>query len=77
MDHRPVKARFLLIVIAAFVIGASGKLAYDSDQEQERRKSLEESLSGDKCSFCTLVKEDMKRTREEVEMKRALEAQAE
>lgn len=75
------------MVIAAFVIGVGGKFAYDTHQEHERQKALdqkaldqkalEESWSDNNCSFCTLVKEDMKRTREEVEIKRALEAQAE
>jgi predicted RNase H-related nuclease YkuK (DUF458 family) len=60
LDDQPVKARFLLIVIAAFVIGAGGKFAYDTYQEHERQKSLdqkvlEESLSGNNCSFCSLV----------------------
>lgn len=72
----------LVMVIAAFSIGAGGKFAYDTYQEHERQKALDQkalevSSSDENCSFCTLVKEDRKRVREEIEIKRTLEEQAE
>jgi len=71
-----MKVGTLLIVITAFVIGAGAKFAYDAYQEYEQQKILEQTFSGDGCSLCDTVKEDLKLKVEENKKKNLLEEQA-
>ncbi len=71
-----MQVRTLLIVIAVFVIGAGGTLAYDAYQEHERKKISETLTSPVNCSNCAIHKSDLKRLREYNEQRSRLEEPA-
>jgi uncharacterized membrane protein YebE (DUF533 family) len=58
-----MKVRTLLIVIAVSVIGAGGKLAYDTYLEHEQQKIQATQSPAASCSSCAAHKADLKRLR--------------
>lgn len=66
-----MQLRTLLIIIAVLMVGTGGKFAHDD--YQEHKALLKQKTAGESCSFCDLVKQDKKQTRDDNLKKQALE----
>ena len=66
--------RTLLIVLTLFVVGAGGKFVYDTYQNDDQPKPLEDVVEFETCSLCDVAKQEKTRMREEIkkEKERAL-----
>lgn len=64
--------RFILILVFVFAVGFGGKFTYDAYQQRERQERLEQMSAAGICSFCSLVKQDMKQLRDDIEQERVL-----